>query len=259
MSDVPYKLVYKRVDVVLCQWRPVIRLRGIFLAITGFGYVVLGSSTSFAQYPGSAGNLNDVAFGGSSSASSDPSSGASSTSGSVNSDETSKNSASSSMSEANSYASGDSSDGDYGYEGRTVTASPSRKDVRKRSLIRQFRLEFAKTRTVETANKRIFRALSADVYLDQFSKELDAGLSHQADLDSLGHDLSLVRDALDDRLDEVIASFGGDASRHNFFSKTASAGRSAPTLRAEVKKLKLKHELLEFGEFSLQAMGYYAE
>ena len=58
----------------------------------GVGYVVLGPSISFAQYPGSAGNLNDGAFGESSSASSDPSSGASSTSGSVKNDETSKNS-----------------------------------------------------------------------------------------------------------------------------------------------------------------------
>ena len=252
------------VDMVFCKWRPVIWLRVVLLVITGVAYVILGPSISFAQYPGSAGNLNDDAFDGSSStssssASSDPSSGAPSTSGNVNSDETSKNSASSSMTGSNSYASGDSSDGDYGYEGRTVTVSPSRKDVRKRSLIRQFRLEFAKTRTVETANKRIFRALSADVYLDQFSKELDAGLNHQADLDSLGRDLSLVRDALDDRLDEVIASYGGDALRHNFVSKTASVGWSAPTLRTEVKKLKLKHELLEFGEFSLRAMGYYGE
>ena len=243
----------------LCKWRPLIWLRGIVVAITGFSFAVLGPSISFAQYPGSAGNLNDGAFDGSSSASSDPSSGASSTSGSVNSDETTKNSASISMTESNSYASGDSPDGDYGFEGRTVTASSPRKDVRKRSLIRQFRLEFAKTRTVETANKRIFRALSADVYLDQFSKELDAGLNHQADLDSLGRDLNLVRDALDDRLDEVIASYGGDASRQKFFSKTASADWSAPTLRTEVKKLKLKHELLEFGEFSLRAMGYYAK
>ena len=171
MFGMPNKLDFSWVDIVFCKWRPTFWLRVIVLTITGVGYVFSGPSISLAQYPGSAGNLNDGAFGGSSSASSDPSSGASSTSGSVKSDETSKNSASSSMTGSNSYASGDSSDGDYGYEGGTVTASSPRKDVRKRSLIRQFRLEFAKTRTVETANKRIFRALSADVYLDQFSKE----------------------------------------------------------------------------------------
>ena len=57
MSDVPDKLDYKRADVVLCQWRLVIWLLGIVLAITGLGYLLLGSSTSFAQYPGSAGNF----------------------------------------------------------------------------------------------------------------------------------------------------------------------------------------------------------
>ncbi|MEC8109470.1 MAG: hypothetical protein VX106_03530 [Pseudomonadota bacterium] len=259
MSNTPNEFDYIRVNTALCQWRPVVWLRGLVMATAGLGYVVLGPSISFAQYPGSAGNLNDGAFGGSSSSSSDLSGEASNTSGSVNSDATSNNSVSGSMTGSSSFAGGESSDGDYGYEGRTVTASPPRKDVRKRSLIRQFRLEFAKTQTVETANKRIFRASSADVYLDQFSKELDAGFNQQADLDSLGRDLSLVRGALDDRLNEVIANYGGDALRHDFFSTTASTGWSAPTLRTEVKKLKLKHELLEFGELSLQAMGYYAE
>ena len=131
--------------------------------------------------------------------------------------------------------------------------------MRKRALIRQFRLEFAKTLTIETAYKRPFRALSADVYLDQFSKELDTGFDQQADVNSLGRDLGLVRDALDDRLDEVIASYGGDAQQRGFSSKTASAGGSAAALRNEIQKLKLKHELLAFGEYSLRAMGYYAK
>ena len=67
------------------------------------------------------------------------------------------------------------------------------------------------------------------------------------------------RDALDDRLDEVISSYGGDAPQRAFFFKTASSGRSAPALRTEIQKLKLKHELLALGEYSLQAMGYYAK
>ena len=229
------------------------------MAVAGIGYVVFGPSLSLAQYPGSAGNLNDGAFGGSSSASSDLSSEASSTSGTADSDATSNSSASDSMTNSSSYASGDDSDGDDGYGSRTVTTLPPRRDVRKRSLIRQFRLEFAKTLTVETANKQLFRASSADVYLDQFSKELDDGLDQQADLDSLGLDLGLVRNALDDRLDEVIASYAGDAPQRNFSSKTALLGRSSLVLRNEVKKLKLKGELLEFGELSLQAMGYYAK
>ena len=242
MSDVTDKLIYKRVEVVLCQRRPVIWLREIVLAIIGLGYVILGSSASFAQYPGSAGNLNEGTFGGLSSASSASSSGAANKSGSVNSDHTFNSPASDSMTGSDTYASGDSTEGDDDYGGRTITALSSRKDVRKRSLIRQFRLEFAKTLTVETANKGIFRALSAKAYLDQFSKELEAGLHQQADLDSLGRDLGLVRDALDDRIDEVIVSYGsGAAPRRNFFSKTVTTGRSAQILQTEIKKLKLKH------------------
>ena len=160
---------------------------------------------------------------------------------------------------AGSVSSAGGSDGSDNHGGKTAAASPLKKANRKRALIRQFRLEFAKILTIETANKRPLRTLSADLYLDQFSKELDTGLDQQADIDSLGRDLGLVRDALDDRLDQVIASYGGDAPRRGFFSKTTSSGRSAPALRTEIQKLKLKHELLTFGEYSLQAMGYYAK
>jgi len=54
------------------------------------------------------------------------------------------------------------------------------------------------------------------------------------------------------------ASYGGEDSRHNFFPNSIS-GLVYTNSADEVKKLQLKHELLEFGEFSLQAMGYYAE
>ena len=234
-------------------------MRGAMVALAGFGGVVLVPSISLAQYPGSAGDLSSGAVGASSSASSGSSSASSSasSSGGVSSDGTGDGSASGSMADSGSSAGG--SDGNDGYGGGTAATLPPKKALRKRALIRQFRLEFAKILTIETANKRPLRALSADVYLDQFSKELDAGLDQQADVNSLGRDLGLVRDALDDRLDEVIASYGGDAPRRGFFSKTASSGRSAPALRTEIQKLKLKHELLAFGEYSLQAMGYYAK
>ena len=151
------------------------------------------------------------------------------------------------------------SNGRDGYEGRTAASLPHKKSVRKRALIRQFRLEFAKTMTLETASKRPLRALSADVFLYQFSKELDVGLNQQADVNSLSRDLGLLRNALDDSLDEIIDSYGGDAPWRGFFSKTVSAAGSASALRTEIQDLKLKHELLEFGEYSLQAMGYYAK
>ncbi len=229
-------------------------VRGIMVAFAGFGGIAMAPSISLAQYPGNAGNLNDGTLGAASSASSGSASTSASTSA-TRSDGVSGGSATRSASSAN----GNGADGRVGYGDTTAVALPSKKATRKRALIRQFRLEFAKTMTIETVNQRPLSALSADVYLDQFSEELDTGLDQQADVNSLGRDLALVRDSLDDRLDVVIASYGGDAPRRGFFSKTTSSGRSAPALRTEIQKLKLKHELLAFGEYSLQAMGYYAK
>ena len=231
-------------------------VRWAMVALAGFGGMVLVPSISLAQYPGSAGDLSSGAVGSSSSASSGSSSASASSSSGVSIDRSSDGSASGLMADS---AAGGSGDGNYGNGGRTAATLPPGKAERKRALIRQFRLEFAKILTIETANKRPLRAVSADVYLDQFSKELYAGLDNPADLASLGRDLGLVRDTLDDRLDEVIASYGGNAQWRGFFSKTASSSRSAAALRTEIQKLQLKHQLLVFGENSLQAMGYYAK
>ena len=244
-------------------------VRGIMVAFAGFGGIAMAPSISLAQYPGNAGNLNDGTLGAASSASSGSASTSASTSatrsdgvsggGSGDGSASGGFASGGSATRSGSSANGNSADGQDGCVDTIAAALPSKKATRKRALIRQFRLEFAKTMTIETVNQRPLRALSADVYLDQFSKELDTGLDQQADVNSLGRDLGLVRDALDDRLDDVIASYGGDAPRRGFFSKTASSGRSAPALRTEIQKLKLKHELLAFGEYSLQAMGYYAK
>ena len=157
-------------------------------------------------------------------------------------------------------AGGESSDGWDRHAAPAATRLQGQDATRKRALIRQFRLEFAKTLTIETAYQRPLKALSADRYLDQFSQELDAGLDRQADLKSLGRDLALVRDAIDDRLDVVIASYnGGSIKRRGLFATSAPVDRSVPALRAEIGRLALKHELLAFGEYSLQAMGYYAK
>ena len=244
-------------------------VRGIMVAFAGFGGIAMAPSISLAQYPGSAGNLNDGTLGAASSASSGSSSGSASTSatrsdgvsggGSGDGSASGGFASGGSATRSGSSANGNSADGRAGYGDTTAAALPSKKATRKRALIRQFRLEFAKTMTIETVNQRPLRALSADVYLDQFSEELDTGHDQQADVNSLGRDLALVRDALDDRLDVVIASYGGDAPRRGFFAENTVAGGATPALRTEVQKLKLKHELLEFGEYSLQAMGYYAK
>ena len=254
--------------MVCSKSRLIVWMRGLTLAVAGFGGVLIWPSLSSAQYPGSAGGLNEGAFSGSSSASSGSSSGStnSSASGSVSSSESATDAGSSS-----GYASDDGlesgpSAGENSSDGWDRHAAPAairlqgHGATRKRALIRQFRLEFAKTLTIETVYQRPLKALSADRYLDQFSQELDEGLDRQADLKSLGRDLALVRDAIDDRLDVVIASYnGGSIKRRGLFSTSAPVNRSVPALRAEIGRLALKHELLAFGEYSLQAMGYYAK
>ena len=239
-------------------------MRGLILAVAGFGGVVIWPSLSSAQYPGSAGDLNVGTFSGSSSASSG--SATSSASGSANSSASTTDADSSSGFAIDTglgpgpSAGGESSDDRDRHAPPVATWLQGQDATRKRALIRQFRLEFAKTLTIETAYQRPLKALSADRYLDQFSQELDAGLDRQADLKSLGRDLALVRDAIDDRLDVVIASQKrGSKKWRGLFVASAPVDRSVPALRAEIGRLALKHELLAFGEYSLQAMGYYAK
>ena len=261
----------KRCLMVCYNRLAVIWARGAMVALAGFCGMVLAPSLSLAQYPGTAGDSNTAAFGASSSASSETAS----SSGGVRSNGSGVESASGSAASSGSSTGGPDIGDDYGgadgrddygaadgrddYGGSTPSALSPKKAVRKRALIRQFRLEFAKILTIETDSKLPLRVLSADVYLDQFSKELDAGLDQQADVNSLGRDLGLLRNALNHRLDKVIASYDGEVPRRGFFSKTTSAGRLAPALRTEIQRLKFKHELLKFGEYSLQAMGYFVK
>ena len=60
--------------MVCSKARPIFWMRGLILAVAGFGGVVIWPSLSSAQYPGSAGDLNVGTFSGSSSASSGSSS-----------------------------------------------------------------------------------------------------------------------------------------------------------------------------------------
>jgi hypothetical protein len=131
---------------------------------------------------------------------------------------------------------------------------------RKRALIRQLRLEFAKTVNIDTASQRRFQPLQADRYLDQFADEIAGGLERPADLQSMGQDLAVMRDAIDDRLDRVITSYTGEKlpSRGLFAQSRPVAGKTTALLD-EMQQLVLKHELLQFAEYSLQAMGYYAK
>lgn len=234
----------------------------VFVVISAAGL----SQASFAQYPGSAGDFSDSGL----SASSSSSSAATDSSGSGSGDSVSGSSGNSSASN-----SGDSSGS--GDQAGTATASDRGGDdssympqtdgqmragtaQRKRALIRQFRLEFAKTVNIDTASQQRFQPLTADRYLDQFADEIADGLERPADLKSLGLDLAVMRDAIDDRLDRVITSYTGKKPpRRGLFTQSRPVSGQTPALLDEMQQLALKHELLQFAEYSLQAMGYYVK
>jgi len=234
----------------------------VFVVISAAGL----SQASFAQYPGSAGDFSDSGL----SASSSSSSAATDSSGSGSGDSVSGSSGDSSASNSgNSSGSGDqagtatTSDrggDDSSYMPQTDGQMRAGTAQRKRALIRQFRLEFAKTVNIDTASQQRFQPLTADRYLDQFADEIADGLERPADLKSMGQDLAVMRDAIDDRLDRVITSYTGEKQpRRGLFAQSRPVAGRTPALLGEMQQLALKHELLQFAEHSLQAMGYYVK
>ena len=220
----------------------------VFVVISAAGL----SQASFAQYPGSAGDFSDSGL----SASSSSSSAATDSAGSGSGDSVSG----SSGDQAGTATASDRGGDDSSYMPQTDGQMRAGTAQRKRALIRQFRLEFAKTVNIDTASQQRFQPLQADRYLDQFADEIADGLERPADLKSMGQDLAVMRDAIDDRLDRVITSYTGEKQpRRGLFAQSRSVAGQTPALLGEMQQLALKHELLQFAEYSLQAMGYYAK
>ena len=226
----------------------------VFVVISAAGL----SQASFAQYPGSAGDFSDSGL----SASSSSSSAATDSSGSGSGDSVSGSSGDSSGSgdQAGTATASDRGGDDSSYMPQTDGQMRAGTAQRKRALIRQFRLEFAKTVNIDTASQQRFQPLQADRYLDQFADEIADGLERPADLKSMGQDLAVMRDAIDDRLDRVITSYTGEKQpRRGLFAQSRPVAGRTPALLGEMQQLALKHELLQFAEYSLQAMGYYVK
>jgi hypothetical protein len=208
------------------------------------------SQASLAQYPGSAGGLSESGL----SASSSSSSAATASAGSASSD------SSGASDQVGTATASDRGGDDSSYMPQTDGQMRAGTAQRKRALIRQFRLEFAKTVNIDTASQQRFQPLQADRYLDQFADEIADGLERPADLKSMGQDLAVMRDAIDDRLDRVITSYTGEKPpRRGLFAHSRPVAGQTPALLGEMQQLALKHELLQFAEHSLQAMGYYAK
>ena len=218
----------------------------VFVVISAAGL----SQASLAQYPGSAGDFSDSGL----SASSLSSSAATASAGSASSDRSGPSD------QAGTATASDRGGDDSSYMPQTDGQMRAGIAQRKRALIRQFRLEFAKTVNIDTASQQRFQPLQADRYLDQFADEIADGLERPADLKSLGLDLAVMRDAIDDRLDRVITSYTGEKPpRRGLFTQSRPVAGQTPALLGEMQQLALKHELLQFAEYSLQAMGYYVK
>ena len=231
----------------------------VFVLISAAGL----SQASLAQYPGSAGDFSESGL----SASSSSSSAATASAGSASSDSVSGSSGGSSSGDSSGASdrvgtatASDRGGDDSSYMPQTDGQMRAGTAQRKRALIRQFRLEFAKTVNIDTASQQRFQPLQADRYLDQFADEIADGLERPADLKSMGQDLAVMRDAIDDRLDRVITSYTGEKQpRRGLFAQSRPVAGRTPALLGEMQQLALKHELLQFAEHSLQAMGYYAK
>ena len=230
----------------------------VFVVISAAGL----SQASLAQYPGSAGDFSDSGL----SASSSSSSAATDSSSSGSGDSVSGSSGSSSgdssgtSDQVGTATASDRGGDDSSYMPQTDGQMRAGTAQRKRALIRQFRLEFAKTVNIDTASQQRFQPLQADRYLDQFADEIADGLERPADLKSMGQDLAVMRDAIDDRLDRVITSYTGEKQpRSGLFAQSRPVAGQTPALLGEMQQLALKHELLQFAEYSLQAMGYYVK
>ena len=231
----------------------------VFVLISAAGL----SQASLAQYPGSAGDFSESGL----SASSSSSSAATASASSAPSDSVSGSSGGSSSGDssgasdqARTDTASDRGGDDSSYMPQTDGQMRAGKAQRKRALIRQFRLEFAKTVNIDTASQQRFQPLQADRYLDHFADEIAGGLERPADLKILALDLRVMRDAIDDRLDRVISSYTGEKPpRRGLFTRSRPVAGQTPALFGEMKKLALKHELLQFAEYSLQAMGYYVK
>ena len=233
-------------------WRR--RVFAVFVVISAAGL----SQASLAQYPGSAGDFSESGL----SASSSSSSAATTSASSASSDSVSDSSGDSSgaSDQAGTATASDRSGDDSSYMPQTDGQMRAGTAQRKRALIRQFRLEFAKTVNIDTASQQRFQPLQADRYLDQFADEIAGGLERPADLKILALDLRVMRDAIDDRLDRVISSYTDEKPpRRGLFTRSRPVAGQTPALFGEMKQLALKHELLQFAEYSLQAMGYYVK
>ncbi|MDC1383749.1 hypothetical protein N8500_09745 [Candidatus Puniceispirillum sp.] len=135
-------------------------------------------------------------------------------------------------------------------------------DRRQRYFIKKFRLEFAARETVERAAGIAASWTRVNSYLRDLDDELLAVEQSGEEasgtfITGMARDLNLVETTLDDQIDEVLLIFEKNFSKGASYVITPLLPQSSAGLRAKMRALAEKSELVDFSTKALQAMGYW--
>ncbi len=258
-------MIFMRINIVLIRFKYIAlffqRHSGDLLIAYVCSAVLLYGSTSFAQSYGGIGGA--VSSGQSSSRSSEVSaSGADGFSGSKSAGSQASSGTASESSNISPAAKMSSARSEM-YDSSANLGM--RDTIRKRALVKKLRFEFSERIAleriiIEQATQFSFSAHMVEHYLNEFSKELDAGLSRPDDLKSLGEDLVLLRETVDVSIDTLLATYKGYAAYEKTLSnRRPTASQTVTNIRNDLNQLAFKNELFTFGNNSLQAMGYFID
>ena len=162
---------------------------------------------------------------------------------------------------SNDAAKGKSKGSDYTSVSITSTTSENTLFKRRqRYFIKKLRLEFAARETVERATGIAASWTRVSSYLRDLEDELTAveqsGKENGTFITGMARDLNLVETKLDDHIDQVLLSFEKKYSKRASYFITPLLPQSSAGLRAKIRALAEKSELVDFSTKALQAMGH---
>ena len=132
---------------------------------------------------------------------------------------------------------------------------------RQRYFVKKLRLEFAARETVERAAGIAASWTRVSSYLRDLDDELTAveQLGKEANgtfITGMARDINLVEATLDDHIDKVLLPFEKEFSKRDSYFITPLLPQSSAGLRAKIRALAEKSELVDFSTKALQAMGH---
>ena len=131
---------------------------------------------------------------------------------------------------------------------------------RQRYFIKKLRLEFAARETVEREAGIAASWTRVGLYLRDLNDELivfeqSGKEANSAFITGMARDLNLVETTLDDHIDKILLPFKKYFPKRSFYVIAPLLPESSAGLRAKIKALAEKSELVDFGTKALQAMG----